>query len=514
MSKRDASMVRFRSAGVWFTPFTPSFEGSLEGPPLSKSQHNAGASVRGKLPFRIVIALVLATPSLAAPHAVAAIAASQSQATAYTDRDEQAANIEDDRQDQEQERRDREQEARDREQERRDREQEARDREQEKKDREQERLDRLTELYDEGREALDEDRYERAEAKFDQLAQTAGSQADAALYWKAYAENRLGKRDTALANLTELKRRYPQSRWLKDASALELEVRQSSGQPVHPEAEKDEELRMLALRGIMSSDPEKAVPILGKRLESASATPKEKSQALFVLAQSGSPQAREILGKVARGQNNPDLQRKAIQYLAMFGGAESRKVLAEVYASTSDPSIKRAILRSYMIGGDREHLFEAAKSEKDDEVKREAIRQLGLVHAQSELQQLYRNDNSPAVRRELLQAFFLAGDAPKLLEAANNEKDPELRRVAVRNLGLIHSDDSAKALQSIYAKETDRGIKEEVLNAYFIQGNAAAIVAIARSEKDPELKRTAVSKLSIMHSKEATDYLMEILQKN
>jgi hypothetical protein len=462
----------------------------------------------------IVVALLLALPSVALPAAAArsafapqSAAAAQSQASAGADRDEVASDREQDRQDQEQEKRDREQE-------KRDREQEARDREQEKKDREQERLDRLTELYDDGREALDEDRYDHAESKFDQLAQMNGPQTDAALYWKAYAENRQGKRDTALANIAELKRRFPQSRWLKDANALELEVRQSSGQPIHPETEKDEELRMLALRGIMNSDPERAVPILGKRLESGSATPKEKSQALFVLAQSGSPQAREILGKVARGQNNPDLQRKAIQYLAMFGGAESRKTLAEVYASTSDASIKRSILRAYMIGGDREHLFEAAKSEKDDEVKREAIRQLGLVHAQNELQQLYRTDNSPAVRRELLQAFFLAGDAPKLLEAAQNEKDPELRRTAVRNLGLIHSDDSAKALQSIYAKETDRGIKEEVLNAYFIQGNAAAIVAIARSEKDPELKRTAVSKLSIMHSKEATDYLMEILQKN
>jgi hypothetical protein len=473
MSKQDVP-VKFWGAAVW--------------PPLSRSQHDAYVSVSGKMQ-----AGTIAAASQSASYA-------QSQATADTDRDEQANDIDQDRQDQEQEKRDREQEAR--------------DREQEKKDREQEHLERLTELYDEGREALDEDRYERAEARFNELAQTASAQADAALYWKAYAENRLGKRDTALASIAELKRRFPQSRWQKDANALELEVRQSSGQPVHPEAEKDEELRMLALRGIMNSDPEKAVPLLGKRLESASATPKEKSQALFVLAQSGSPQAREILGKVARGQNNPDLQRKAIQYLAMFGGAESHKTLAEVYASTSDPSIKRAILRSYMIGGDREHLFEAAKNEKDEEVKREAIRQLGLVHAQSELQQLYRSDNSPAVRRELLQAFFLSGDAPKLLEAANSEKDPELRRVAVRNLGLIHSEDSAKALQSIYAKETDRGIKEEVLNAYFIQGNAAAIVAIARNEKDPELKRTAVSKLSIMHSKEATDYLMEILQKN
>jgi hypothetical protein len=463
----------------------------------------------------IVFAVLLAMPSFASRAAArnASIVAPQSAssaqqpASADADRDDDARDMEQDRQDQEQEKRDREQEARDREQEKR-------DREQEKRDREQERLDRLSELYENGREALDEDRYDRAESKFDQLAQLNGPQTDAALYWKAYAENRLGKRDTALASIAELKRRFPQSRWQKDASALELEVRQSSGQSVHPEAQGDEELKIMALRGIMNTDPESAIPLLSKRLESGSVPPKAKSQALFILAQSGSPQAREILGKVARGQSNPDLQTKAIQYLAMFGGAESRKTLAEVYASTSDPSIKRAILRSYMISGDREHLFEAAKTEKNDEVKREAIRQLGLVHAQSELQQLYRTDNSPAVRRELLQAFFLAGDASKLLEAAQNDKDPDLRRTAIRNLGLIHSDDSAKALQSIYAKETDRAVKEEVLNSYFLQGNAAAIVAIARNEKDPELKKVAVSKLSIMHSKEATDYLMEILQKN
>ena len=477
-------------------------------PPLSSLQHDANVSVRGKLPVLIVMAVVLAMPSPASAAATRKSCALPSQSASVQQ------SIDPDSQDQEQEKRDREQEARDREQEKRDREEEARDREQEKRDREQERLDRLGELYENGREALDEDRYDRAEAKFDQLAQLNGPQTDAALYWKAYAENRLGKRDTALASIAELKRRFPQSRWQKDASALELEVKQSSGQPVHPEAEKDEELRMLALRGILNSDPERAIPLLGKRLESSSASPKEKSQALFVLAQSGSPEAREILGKIARGQSNPDLQRKAIQYLAMFGGAESRKTLAEVYASTSDPAIKRAILRSYMISGDREHLFEAAKSEKDDDVKREAIRQLGIVHAQNELQQLYRTDNSPAVRRELLQAFFLAGDAPRLLEVAQTDKDPDLRRAAIRNLGLIHSEDSAKALQSIYAKETDRGVKEEVLNSFFLQGNAAAIVAIARNEKDPELKKAAVSKLSIMHSKEATDYLMEILQKN
>jgi HEAT repeat protein len=197
----------------------------------------------------------------------------------------------------------------------------------------------------------------------------------------------------------------------------------------------------------------------------------------------------------------------------MFGGGESRKTLADVYAKTSDESVKRAILKSYMISGDKADLFAAAKSEADVTLRREAIRQLGLVHGVDELQQLYQKESSTEVKREILQAFFLAGDSHRLAEAARSEKDPELRRAAVRNLGLINSTDSANALQSIYSKETDRDVRKEVLHAYFIQGNAAGLVSIARGEKDPELKKEAVSKLALMHDKAATDYLMEILQK-
>ena len=71
----------------------------------------------------------------------------------------------------------------------------------------------------------------------------------------------------------------------------------------------------------------------------------------------------------------------------------------------------------------------------------------------------------------------------------------------------------AQVLQAIYTKETDRSVKEEVLNAYFMSGEASGLVAIAKSEKDPELKKKAVEKLSMMGSKEANDYLMELLQK-
>jgi hypothetical protein len=434
--------------------------------------------------------------SLLVPRLHAAPARMQDHAVAEADQDAQDAS----------------QESRDRAQEARDREEEKRDREQEKRERAQEQVDRAQEAYDNGRDALDEDRFDRAEEKFAEVAKTNGTQADAALYWKAYAQNKLGKREAALATIADLKQRFPQSRWQKDAGALEIEVRQSSGQAARPENQSDDELKMLAIQGLMNSDPERAMPLLEKVLN-GTGSPKEKSRAMFVMAQSGSPQAREILGRIARGQSNPDLQRKAVEYLALFGGAESRKTLADVYAASGDASVKRAVLKSFMISGDREHLFAAAKSEKDPALRSEAIRQLGLVKGDNELTQLYHAETSTELRRDILQAFFLAGDTDRLLEAARTEKDVELRRAAVRNLGLVGGDVAGEGLKSIYSQDPDRGVREAVLNALFIQGNAKALVAIARGEKDPELKKVAVQKLSLMNSKDSTDYMMELLQK-
>ncbi|HMI50226.1 MAG TPA: HEAT repeat domain-containing protein [Candidatus Saccharimonadales bacterium] len=391
--------------------------------------------------------------------------------------------------------------------------QQAKDRAREARDREQERADRASELYDSGRDALDEEQYQQAEEVFAELAKTNGPQADAALYWKSYAQSKQGKKDSALANIAELKKRFPQSRWLKDASALEIEVRQSTGHPSKPENQSDEELRILAIHSMMSREPAVAVPLLEQVINNPRASQREKMQALFVLAQNGSPQGRQVIARIAKGDSNPEIQRKAIQNLGIFGGEEARKTLAEIYASTSDDSIKRGILQSYMVGGDKTRLFQAAKGEKNEALRQDAIRQLGLVHGTEELKQLYQNEPSIEVRKTILQAFFLSGDSQKLVEVSQSEKEAELRQAAVHNLGLINSEDSAKALQSIYAKDADREVRQAVLDAYFIQGNAKALVAIARGEKDPELKKTAVQKLSVMNSKEGTDYLMELLQK-
>ncbi len=64
----------------------------------------------------------------------------------------------------------------------------------------------------------------------------------------------------------------------------------------------------------------------------------------------------------------------------------------------------------------------------------------------------------------------------------------------------------------MYSSDSDPAIRKEIINALFVQGNARAMVAIARKETDPELKKQIVQRLSNMGSKDATEYLMELLQ--
>jgi HEAT repeat protein len=266
------------------------------------------------------------------------------------------------------------------------------------------------------------------------------------------------------------------------------------------------------LNSLMNVDPERAVPMLEKFLQ-GSETPKLKDRALFVLAQSGSPRAREVIGRVARGESNPHLQMKAVKYLGLFGGEESRQELATIYAATTDVEVKRAILKSFMLAGVRGRLLTAAKGEDVPELRREAVHQLGVMGAREELWQLYQQETERGVREQILKALFISGDVDRMIEVARLEDDDELRLEAIHRLGLMGGPKTADALVSLYADEHDDDIRREVIKSLFLQGNAKALIAIARQETDSELKQEAVKKLSLIGSKEATDYLMEILNQ-
>jgi tetratricopeptide (TPR) repeat protein len=371
--------------------------------------------------------------------------------------------------------------------------------------------DRADALYRQARQSIDQGRYERAIEQLDRLVGLAGgNRVDAALYWKSYTLAKQGQRAAALTTLADMQKRFADSRWLKDAKALEVEIRQASGQAVSPDAQNDEELKLLALRGLMQSDPDRAVPMI-ERLLAGNSSVKLQENALFVLSQSRSARAREIITTVAKS-GNPDVQLRAIRYLGAMGGPENRQILDEVYRTSTDLAIKRAILRSFMVAGDRPRLLGLAKTESSPELRGEAIQQLGIVHASAELSDLYLSESSVDVKKRILQAMFVSGSADKLIELARTEKDPELRRSVIRNLGLIGGSKTGDALRSMYGSEAGADVRREIINALFLQQNAAALVDLARVEKDAAVKKEIVTKLSLMKSKEATDYFLELLK--
>jgi len=365
--------------------------------------------------------------------------------------------------------------------------------------------------YRSGKSYLDRKDYDKAVEAFNRVVENKGSRADGALYWRAYAQNRGGKRDDALASLADLQKNYPSSRWLDDARALQQEVRAQSGQ-VSPESATDEDLKLLAINSLMNTDPERAAPLLEKLLKSTNSA-RVKERALFVLAQNRSQKSREALATVAKGGSNPDLQAKAIEYLGIYGGRENLQMLVDIYKSSNDVHMKRYILNSFMAAGSRENLLAVAKTESNQELKVKAVQLLGNAGGSADLAQLYTAESSTEVKRAIIEGLFIAGNAEKLIEVAKSEKDDNLRHTAINQLGVMGRNKTGTALVALYAQETNADNKKSIINALFIQNNAPALVDIVRKESDVNMKKTIIQQLSVMHSKEATDYLMEMLSK-
>jgi len=369
-------------------------------------------------------------------------------------------------------------------------------------------------LYSEGTRAINDGRWADAEAIFAKIVQQHGDRAEAALYWQAYAENKQGKTARALEICAELKQAYPHGSWVNECGALQIEIRGKNGDPPPPQAEQDEDLKLLALNSLMQQDESRALPIIQQILE-GDRSEKLKERALFVLAQDQSQQAQALLGQIARGLKDPALQRKAIQMLAIARGKQSAEVLADIYRQSTNDEVKKAILQAYVITGNPDPLLEAASHESNPQLVKSAVQTLGAMGATSQLLALYRQTGNVETKAEIINGLVASGQkgADALGTIASSEQDPELRRKAIRNLGITGGMSAAPSLVATYKKNSDPETKKAVLQALFLAGDSHDLVELARAEKDPSLKQAIVQQLSIMHSKEATDYMLEVLNK-
>jgi hypothetical protein len=267
--------------------------------------------------------------------------------------------------------------------------------------------------YTAGTRAMDENRWPDAVSAFEKVIAEKGKRVDAALYWKAYSLNKLGKMPLAIATCDLLRSQFPDSPWNRDCSAISVDVAMDPNAmaqmklnmdqmklkmnqehmivkiaPLDPNMGgmdngvargSDEDLKMLALNSLMNRDPATALPLL-RGILSGNQPLRVKKHALFVLAQSKSPEAEGILHDAALGKLDPQLQGQAIQTMAIFQGKRANDTLAEVYRTTTDPKIKRSIISAMFITKDATRMVEMARNEKDLELKRTIVSELALMN--------------------------------------------------------------------------------------------------------------------------------------
>lgn len=136
--------------------------------------------------------------------------------------------------------------------------------------------------YADGTKAIRESRWGDAVKVFDKVAQAKGPHAAGALYWKAYAESKLGNASGVLENCATLRNQYVGSTWIEDCGALEIEVGAKNGQPVKPNQAESDELRLLALAAMMNEDPTRAKAQV-EQIVQGDSSERLKESALFIL---------------------------------------------------------------------------------------------------------------------------------------------------------------------------------------------------------------------------------------
>lgn len=382
---------------------------------------------------------------------------------------------------------------------------------------------RADQAYAEGQKAMDNGAWSQAVDKFTEVIRLK-SRIDAAMYWKAYSLNKSGRTQEALDTTSALRKQFPASNWAKEAAKLEIEIRGPKRVAGHEDDNDendndsdndgdDQDTKLIALNALAQSDDPRAIPMLEKFL-STTQSPKLRERALFVLAQSDDPKASTLINRIAKGEIYPELQLKAIHQIGIVNADEKNmQTLAQIYATTANYDVKRTILHTFGVSGETDKLMQAARTEKDPKLQRDAIHGLGISGAQKELRQLYKELPGEEAKAAVLDAFIVSGDSEGFQMIAATETNPNLRRKAIRGIGISGGKGSGATLQKIYQQNNDAETKKAALEALFISDDAQALIALAKSEKDPAMRKSIVQKLSVMGNKDANDYLIEILNK-
>ena len=222
----------------------------------------------------------------------------------------------------------------------------------------------------------------------------------------------------------------------------------------------------------------------------------------------------DSLKQAAKATTDPELREKTIE---MLGVTRQRETLREMYKQEQDMVMREKLMEALMIAGDREILGNILETETDPEILKQAIQMsisFGGKETREKLNVLYRKTTNNDIKEAIIETHMASRNVDQLIALLDAEADPQLRYKVIEMLAVSRSDKAAATLNAEYKRSDDLKVKNKILEAYMIMGNARQLVEIFRTETNPELKRNAVRYLSTMRSKEAQELMLELLEQS
>ena len=412
-------------------------------------------------------------------------------------------------------------------------------------------------LYRMAREALSRGDYKRAAEIFHRIPEQypQSEYAGQAMYYEAFSLYRSGDDDdlsTARDRLKQLKQKYPKVA-KSDATTLltrvcgELAKRgdQSCAMSIDstaagttdvgagdtrtmqggscPSEDDDNDDRIAALNALLQMDASRAMPILQKvlaRRDPCSAGLRRK--AVFLVSQKATDQTANILMNVARNDPDQEVREQAVFWLSQVAG--STGLLEEILKGNGDQGIKEKALFALSQQDDpraQQILRDfALRDSENSDLREKAIFWLGQRSGSGNtefLRGLYsRLTNADLKEKVLFSLSQQSGNDQWLMNvAANSKEDMELRKKALFWAG--QSGVPMSELVGFYNRMNETEMKEQMIFVLSQRENDKAamdkLFEIARTEKDPDLRKKAIFWLGQSRDPRVQQFLMDLINR-
>lgn len=210
--------------------------------------------------------------------------------------------------------------------------------------------------------------------------------------------------------------------------------------------------------------------------------------------------ALEMSGPRAPGKlpEDEELKLYALQMLMMNDPERAEPLLEEyIKEGKSDELRDRAmfILLQHPDAANSDLLNDALSQAMNIPLKMSAIRLLGVLDDEKSralLDKVYRESEEDAVKHMIIQAYMTQGNAERLAEIARTEKDLDLKRQAVTMLGVTGE---IGLIADMYKTAADPEIRRAMLQGFALAGDGEMLFKLLETETDPETRSAAIHHL-------------------